>query len=107
MTWSIIGHAVSAPFCTTLVKRMATTNTSSRVDNLERNQQRTQNKLDQTEQWLRMFIDSAEDYAIFSINPEGRIATWSRGAEKIFGYRPDEIVGQEFAVIFTEEDRAQ
>lgn len=61
---------------------------------------------EQTEEWLRMLIDTAEDYAIFAINSQGRIATWSRGAEKIFGYSAAEILQQEFAIIFTPEDRA-
>ena len=74
---------------------------------LQRKEKRIENRLEQTEQWLRMLIDSAEDYAIFSINDEGKISSWSRGAEKLFGYERDEIVGQDFAIIFTSEDRAQ
>ncbi len=70
-------------------------------------QEQTENRLEQTEQWLRMLIDSAEEYAIFSIDQEGKISSWSRGACKLFGYRAEEIVGREFAIIFTAEDRAE
>ena len=65
------------------------------------------NQLQQTEEWLRMLIDSAEDYAIFSIGSGGKIATWNRGAERVFGYRPEEVIGKEFAILFTPEDRQQ
>ena len=66
-----------------------------------------QHDLDENEQWLRMLIDSAEDYAIFAVNLAGKIASWSKGAEKLFGYAENEIVGQEFSTIFTKEDREQ
>src|SRR5205814_528042 len=55
--------------------------------------------------WLRMLIDTAEDYAIFAVDPEGKIVTWNRGAQKLFGYSEDDILGQEFAILFTPEDR--
>jgi PAS domain S-box-containing protein len=59
----------------------------------------------QTEQWLRMLIDGAEDYAIFAVNLQGKICTWSKGAERVFGYTEEEILGKDFALIFTPEDR--
>ena len=69
--------------------------------------QRAEDRLYRSDQWLRMLIDSAEDYAIFAVNPEGKIATWNTGAQKLFGYTEEEILGEDFAVIFTPEDRAQ
>jgi len=74
---------------------------------IERAKKRAENQLEQTSQWLQMLIDAAEDYAIFSISKEGRVSSWSRGAQKLFGYEADEIVGREFATIFTPEDREQ
>jgi two-component system CheB/CheR fusion protein len=59
-----------------------------------------------SEERLRLVIDSAIDYAIFTMDDEGRIDSWNSGAERIFGFRADEIIGQESAVIFTPEDRA-
>ena len=44
------------------------------------------------------------DYAIFLIDPEGKVASWNPGAERIFGYTQDEIVGQPLSRIFTPED---
>ena len=55
---------------------------------------------------LRLLIDSAVDYAIFTINHDGRIDSWNAGAERIFGYTADEAVGVDADVLFTVEDRA-
>jgi two-component system CheB/CheR fusion protein len=60
-----------------------------------------------SEERLRAVFDSALDYAIFTVNNEGRIDSWNPGAERIFGYRPDEIIGRDSGVLFTPEDRAQ
>lgn len=59
----------------------------------------------ESQQWLRMLIDSAEDYAIFAVNREGKITTWNKGAERIFGYTEEEIRERDFSIIFTPEDR--
>jgi PAS domain S-box-containing protein len=76
-----------------------------KVEAVEGTEAAAENQLYENEQWLRMLIDSAEDYAIFTISPDGRIATWNRGAEKVFGYRRAEILGQSFSLIFVPEDR--
>ena len=58
----------------------------------------------QSEQRFRMFVEAVRDYAIFMLDPEGNIATWNSGAERIKGYKPWEIVGQHFSVFYPEED---
>lgn len=55
---------------------------------------------------LQLLIDSVRDYAIFMLDPDGRIATWSIGAQLIKGYRPDEIIGRKTDTFYTPEDRA-
>ena len=50
-------------------------------------------------------IDSAVDYAIFTMTPEGRVDYWNTGAQRMFGYRPSEILGRHAAILFTPEDR--
>ena len=52
-------------------------------------------------------VESVSDYSIFAIDPEGRILSWNKGAEEVFGYRKEEIVGESFAILFTPEDRRQ
>ena len=54
---------------------------------------------------LRLLVDSARDYAIFTTDPEGRILNWNPGAEAIFGWTEAEAVGQATSLIFTPEDR--
>ncbi|MGI4789588.1 MAG: PP2C family protein-serine/threonine phosphatase [Janthinobacterium lividum] len=56
---------------------------------------------------LRLLEDNVRDFAIIELASDGRIAHWNLGAERILGYQEAEIVGQNIAVIFTPEDRAQ
>lgn len=60
-----------------------------------------------SEEHLRLLIESATDYAIFSMDPARRVNTWNVGAERVFGYTENEILGQSGDLIFTEEDRAK
>src|SRR5207248_1131 len=46
---------------------------------------------------LRLLIQGTTDYAIFMLDPEGRVVTWNAGAERIKGYQAEEIVGQHFS----------
>src|SRR5262245_42206873 len=57
------------------------------------------------EDFFRLMVESVSDYSIFAINLEGRILSWNRGAEQVFGYEEGEIVGESFALLFTPEDR--
>ena len=54
---------------------------------------------------LGVLIDSIQDYAIYMIDQQGRVMSWNRGAARIKGYSAEEIVGQDFAVFYTEADR--
>jgi len=64
-----------------------------------------EDSLKQSEQQFRLLVQSVTDYAIYMLDPTGRVTNWNLGAERIKGYRPDEIIGQHYAVFFTEEDR--
>jgi len=55
------------------------------------------------EQSFRLLVENVTDYAIIMLDPSGRIASWNPGAEKITGYRQDEILGQYFARFYTPE----
>jgi PAS domain S-box-containing protein len=54
----------------------------------------------------QMLIDAVQDYAIFMLDPTGRVASWNSGARKIKGYEPDEIIGRHFSIFYTPEDIA-
>ena len=51
-------------------------------------------------------VQSVVDYAIFMLDPEGRVSSWNPGAEVIKGYTAEEIIGRHFSRFYTEEDRA-
>jgi PAS domain S-box-containing protein len=52
---------------------------------------------------FRLLVESVRDYAIFMLDPEGRVLTWNAGAERIKGYRADEIIGQHFSQFYPPE----
>src|SRR5437868_3880144 len=52
-------------------------------------------------------VEESTDYAIFHLDPEGHILSWNQGAQLIFGFGKDEIMRQDFAILFTPEDRSQ
>jgi PAS domain S-box-containing protein len=54
----------------------------------------------------RLLVDSVQDYAIFALDPEGRVASWNAGAQRIKGYSPHEILGRHFSVFYTPEELA-
>jgi len=54
----------------------------------------------------RLLVESIVDYAIFMLDPSGRIVTWNAGAEQIKGYTPDEIIGEHFSKFYLPEDLA-
>jgi PAS domain S-box-containing protein len=59
-----------------------------------------------SEQRFRLMVEGVKDYAIYLLDPDGRVATWNAGAERIKGYTAAEVVGQPFSLFFTEEDVA-
>ncbi|HEX5045282.1 MAG TPA: PAS domain S-box protein [Candidatus Polarisedimenticolaceae bacterium] len=61
---------------------------------------------DPDEEHYRRIVESAADFAIFTLDPEGRISSWNTGAQHLLGYAPEEILGEHGRVIFVPEDRA-
>ena len=59
--------------------------------------------LRRSEERFRLLVEGASDYAIFMLDPEGRVATWNSGAERIKGYRAEEILGQHFSKFYPQE----
>ena len=53
---------------------------------------------------LRLIFESATDFAIFTTDPNGVTTSWNIGAERLLGYREEEIIGQLADIIFTPED---
>jgi PAS domain S-box-containing protein len=68
---------------------------------------RGERELSQVEERFRLLLDSAKDFAIFYVDPGGRVMTWNAGAQRMLGWSEQEILGQPGAILFTPEDRAQ
>jgi PAS domain S-box-containing protein len=64
-------------------------------------------ELRRSEERFRLLVEGVTDYAIYMLDPTGVVSNWNPGAQRIKGYRPDEIVGQHFSRFYTEEDRAR
>src|SRR5947209_535364 len=63
--------------------------------------------LRRAEDYFRLLLDSVQEYAIFLLDPQGRVTTWNAGAERIKGYKAEEILGQHFSRFYPPEDVAQ
>ena len=62
-------------------------------------------ELKASEERHRLLVANVEDYAIFMMDPNGHVLDWNVGAERVFGYREEEIVGEPGSLLFTAEDR--
>ncbi len=64
-----------------------------------------ENSIRQSEEQFRLLVQGVTDYAIYMLTPDGRVSSWNAGAQRIKGYRPDEIIGEHFSRFYTEEDQ--
>src|SRR5215510_1418280 len=69
----------------------------------QRQRQESPEPLD--DKFFRLMVESVTDHAVIGIGLEGRILSWNAGAEIIFGYTKEEVVGKQFSIFFTPEDR--
>ncbi|MCU0515949.1 MAG: PAS domain S-box protein [Oscillatoria sp. Prado101] len=68
---------------------------------------RFRSALQQSEEIYRLLVESVRDYAIFMLDPSGQVMSWNRGAERIKGYRGEEIIGKHFSCYYQLEDIEQ
>jgi PAS domain S-box-containing protein len=61
-------------------------------------------KLRLSEERFRLLVEGVREYAIFMLDPEGRVATWNAGAQRIKGYTAEEIIGEHFSRFYPPED---
>jgi PAS domain S-box-containing protein len=66
---------------------------------------RSEELLRQSEERFRLLVQSVRDYAIFMLDPRGRIVSWNAGAERINGYTPEEVIGLHFSIFYPPEER--
>ena len=62
-------------------------------------------RLPKSDEIFRQLIENVKDYAIFLLDPDGKVATWNAGAERIKGYKADQIIGQHFSQFYPKEAR--
>jgi PAS domain S-box-containing protein len=74
------------------------------TDNSARKQ--AEEKLRWTESSFRLMVESVSDYAIVMLDPDGLVASWNTGAQRIKGYSADEILGQHFAIFYPQDEVA-
>jgi PAS domain S-box-containing protein len=53
---------------------------------------------------LEILVDSVKEYAILTLDPQGRVTTWTSGAERLKGYKADEVIGKHFSVFYPQEE---
>ena len=59
--------------------------------------------LKKSEERFRFLVQQVKDYAIIYLDTEGRVVSWNEGAEKIYGYPPDEVLGKHFSIFHLKE----
>jgi PAS domain S-box-containing protein len=68
--------------------------------------ERTLDRLQQSERSFELLVNSVTDYALYMLDPTGRIVSWNSGARRIKGYEAGEIIGKNFECFYSEQDRA-
>ena len=61
--------------------------------------------LRRSEEQFRLLVQGVSDYALYMLDPDGRVTNWNLGAQRIKGYLPEEIIGQHFSEFYTQADR--
>jgi PAS domain S-box-containing protein len=61
----------------------------------------------QSEERFRILVDGVKEYSIVLLDPKGQVASWNVGAERLFGYLRDQILGQPSAVLYPQADKAR
>jgi PAS domain S-box-containing protein len=61
--------------------------------------------LRRSEEQFRLLVQSVTDYAIYMLDAQGHVSSWNAGAERIKGYKADEVVGRHFSTFYTSDDR--
>jgi PAS domain S-box-containing protein len=65
---------------------------------------RAEERLRESEERFRWLVEGAHDYALYMLDPDGRIASWNRGAQRLKGYAEEEVLGRSYGMFYTEED---
>src|SRR5438309_5159331 len=64
-----------------------------------------EDELKKSQEEFRLLVQGVSDYAIYMLDPTGRVTNWNLGAQRIKGYLPEEIIGNHFSKFYTDQDR--
>ncbi|HEU4601286.1 MAG TPA: PAS domain S-box protein [Steroidobacteraceae bacterium] len=64
---------------------------------------RAEQQMRESEERFRLMVENTLDYAIFMLDPDGNVASWNAGAQRIKGYKADEIIGKHFSTFYPQE----
>ena len=67
--------------------------------------QAAERNLRESEEQFRLLVQGVTDYAIYLLDPKGKVSSWNAGAHRIKGYLPEEIIGEHFSRFYTDGDR--
>lgn len=87
-----------------VVPQVLQTKVSVFVDLFQMNERLKQQAVRQSEERFRLIVESLQDYAVFMMNPEGRVTLWNRGAERMWGWEQQEVLGEPFARFYSAEE---
>jgi PAS domain S-box-containing protein len=76
------------------------------VNLFQMNERLKQQAVRQSEERFRLIVESLQDYAVFMMDPEGRVTLWNRGAEKIRGWTQEEVLGRSFVCFYSPDEQA-
>lgn len=62
-------------------------------------------KLSASESRFKLLVEGTKDYGLFMLDPLGNVASWNKGAERINGYKSEEVIGRHFSLFYTKEDK--
>lgn len=68
---------------------------------------RSRDHLKESREQFRLLLDGVKDHAVFLLDPEGRVATWNNGAQRIKGFQASEILGKHHSVFYSPQEIAQ
>lgn len=86
-------------------QKMFTNELEKKVNERTKELNKLNENLQQSEERYHLMVEEVQDYAILYLNKEGIVENWNKGAEKIKGYKAEEIIGKSFSVFYTAIDK--